>query len=36
MTPEQKENNRRMGLALAVVAVAIFVGFVFKSVVFGM
>lgn len=36
MTPEQRENNRRMGRVLAVVAVVIFVGFIVKSAVFGM
>ena len=36
MTPEQKESNRRLGLTLGVIAVVIFVGFIFKSVVFGM
>ncbi len=28
MTPEQKKNNRRMGLVLASVAVVFFIGFI--------
>jgi hypothetical protein len=28
MTPQQKKNNRRMGLILATIAVVFFVGFV--------
>ena len=31
MTPEQKKNNLRLGLILASIAVAIFVGFIVKS-----
>ena len=31
MTPEQKKNNLRLGLILASIAVAIFVGFIIKS-----
>lgn len=31
MTPEQKKNNLRLGLILASIAVAIFIGFVVKS-----
>ena len=30
MTPEQKQRNRRMGLILGSIAVALFVGFVLK------
>ena len=30
-TPEQKKNNLRLGLILASIAVAIFVGFIVKS-----
>lgn len=30
MTPEQKKNNRRMGLILASVAVVFFIGFFVK------
>lgn len=35
MTPEQKKNNTRLGLILASVAVALFIGFVAKSALFG-
>jgi hypothetical protein len=35
MTPEQKKNNLRLGLVLATVAVALFVGFMVKSAIFG-
>ena len=35
MTPEHKRSNRRMALTLAAIAVAIFVGFMVKSAVFG-
>jgi hypothetical protein len=28
MTPEQKRNNRRMGLTLATIALVFFVGFI--------
>ena len=31
LTPEQKKNNLRLGLILASVAVALFVGFMVKS-----
>lgn len=30
MTPEQKKNNRRLGLILASIAVVFFVGFMVK------
>jgi hypothetical protein len=30
MTPEQKRNNRRMGLTLASIAVLFFIGFVVR------
>ena len=32
MTPEQKKNNVRLGVMLATIAIAIFVGFILKSV----
>ena len=32
MTPEQKKNNRRMGLTLASIAVLFFVGFMARMV----
>lgn len=35
MTPEQRKNNLRLGLVLASVAVALFVGFMVKSAIFG-
>lgn len=35
MTPEQKKSNRRMALTLATIAVALFVGFMVKSALFG-
>jgi hypothetical protein len=35
MTPEQKKSNARLALILASVALALFVGFVAKSAVFG-
>ena len=35
-TPEQKKNNLRLGLILASIAVAIFVGFIAKSALIGM
>jgi hypothetical protein len=35
MTPEQKKNNLRLGLILASVAVALFIGFMLKSALFG-
>ena len=31
MTPEQKRNNRRMGLTLASIALLFFIGFIAKS-----
>lgn len=36
MTPEQKKSNLRLGLILASIAVAIFVGFIVKSALIGM
>jgi hypothetical protein len=36
MTPEQKKSNTRLGLILGAIAIAIFVGFIAKSVFFGM
>jgi hypothetical protein len=35
MSPEQDKHNARLALILASVAVALFVGFIVKSVVFG-
>jgi len=35
MTPEQKKNNRRLGLILATVALVFFVGFMARSVMLG-
>jgi len=35
MTPEQKKANIRLGLILASVAVALFIGFMVKSALFG-
>lgn len=35
MTPEQKRNNRRMGLTLASIALMFFIGFVARMVWFG-
>jgi hypothetical protein len=32
MTPEQKRNNRRMGLTLASIALLFFIGFVVRMV----
>ena len=32
MTPEQKKNNRRMGLTLASIAVLFFIGFIVRMV----
>ena len=32
MTPEQKRNNRRMGLTLASIAVVFFLGFIVRMV----
>ncbi len=36
MTPTQKKNNLRLGLTLASVAVVFFVGFMAKSILFGL
>ena len=36
MTPEQKKSNLRLGLVLGAIALAIFLGFIVKSAVFGM
>ena len=36
MKPEQKKNNRRLGLILGSIAVVIFIGFMVKSAVLGM
>ena len=35
MTPEQKKSNRRLALALASVALVLFVGFMVKSALLG-
>ena len=35
VTPEQKKSNLRLGLILASIAVAIFVGFIVKSALLG-
>ena len=35
MTPEQKKNNRRLGLILASVALVFFLGFMAKMVLLG-
>jgi hypothetical protein len=35
MTPEQRKNNVRLALILASIAVALFVGFIVKSAIFG-
>ena len=35
MTPEQKKNNRRLGLILATVALVFFVGFMARPMLFG-
>ena len=35
MNPEQKKSNQRLGLILGAIAVAVFVGFIAKSVLFG-
>ena len=35
MTPEQRRHNVRLGLILASIAIALFVGFIVKSAVFG-
>ncbi len=34
-TPQQKKNNLRLGLILASIAIAIFVGFIVKTAMFG-
>jgi hypothetical protein len=34
-TPEQKKNNRRMGLTLASIALLFFIGFIVRMVWFG-
>ncbi|WP_296228410.1 cytochrome oxidase small assembly protein [Ralstonia sp. UBA689] len=34
-TPEQRANNRRLGLILATIALVFFLGVIFKRVVFG-
>ena len=31
MTPEQKKNNRRLGLVLGTIAVLVFIGFMLKG-----
>jgi hypothetical protein len=36
MTPEQKKSNQRLGWTLGGIAIAIFVGFIAKSVFIGM
>ena len=36
MTPKQQKHNQRLGLILGAIAVVIFVGFIAKSVLFGM
>ena len=36
MTPDQQKNNRRLGLILGGIAVAIFIGFIVKSALLGM
>jgi hypothetical protein len=35
MTPEQKKQNLRLALILASIAVAVFIGFIVKSALFG-
>jgi hypothetical protein len=35
MTPEQKKSNLRVALILASVAVALFIGFIVKSAIYG-
>jgi hypothetical protein len=35
MTPEQKKNNRRLGLILGSIAIVFFLGFMAKLVFFG-
>ena len=35
MTPEQKRNNRRMGLTLASIALLFFIGFIVRMVYMG-
>ena len=36
LTPEQKKSNQRLGWILGGIAIAIFVGFIAKSAIFGM
>ena len=36
MTPDQKKSNRRLGLVLATVAFAFFIGFVARAIFFGL
>jgi hypothetical protein len=36
LTPEQRKSNQRLGWILGVIAIAIFVGFIAKSAIFGM
>jgi hypothetical protein len=36
ISPEQKKRNLRLGLILASIAVAFFVGFIAKSAIFGL
>ncbi len=36
LTPEQKKNNRRLGLILASVALVFFLGFLARAVYFGL
>ncbi len=35
LTPEKRKANLRLGLALAAIAVVLFVGFIVKSAIFG-
>ncbi len=35
MTPEQRKNNRRLGLILGSVAIMFFVGFLARAILFG-
>jgi hypothetical protein len=36
MTPEQKKSNLRLGLILASIAIALFIGFMVKGAFFGL
>lgn len=36
ITPEQRKRNQRLGWTLGAIAIAIFVGFIAKSAIFGM